>query len=224
MVSNYAHIDSHENDSLELNPVTRMCLWLAVSTSSYYYWMFLPQSAAAARRELLAQVIEYFSAAADGTYGYRRSHADMTGESIERPPAPVRQACARKSRSRAGHARSGSPLKWTPERHRYRTSSSGTSLPVGPRWPNRSSPRRRTNACSAPPIPRNSARGTTSSPTSKGSTTPAIQRTATGGWRSTIERSSRQLLAVSPGIVGRSNESAVRNHCNSAIAGVTCSL
>ena len=97
VVSKYDYTDSQKNDPPELNPVTKMCLWLAVSTSSYFYWTFRLQSAAAARRELLAQRIRYFPAAGDGTYGYRRIHADMTGESIERSPAPVRQACARRS-------------------------------------------------------------------------------------------------------------------------------
>jgi transposase InsO family protein len=90
-VSKYEYIDSQKNDPAELNPVTKMCVWLMVSTSGYYHWLSRPQSATAARREVLAEQIRLFFAASDGTYGYRRIHADLAGEGTECSPELVRQ-------------------------------------------------------------------------------------------------------------------------------------
>ena len=53
-MSKYEYIDSQKNDPAGTNPVTKMCLWLAVSTSGYYHWLSRPQSATAARRDALA--------------------------------------------------------------------------------------------------------------------------------------------------------------------------
>ena len=44
-MSKYEYIDSQRNDLAELNPVTKMCLWLMVSTSGFYHWLSRPQSA-----------------------------------------------------------------------------------------------------------------------------------------------------------------------------------
>lgn len=38
-MSRYEYIDSCRTDPSELNPVTKMCLWLAVSTSGFYHWL-----------------------------------------------------------------------------------------------------------------------------------------------------------------------------------------
>jgi len=90
-VSKYEYIDSQKNDPAELNPVTKMCLWLVVSTSGYYHWLSRPQSATAARREVLAAQIRHFFTASDGTYGYRRIHADLSDVGTECSPELVRQ-------------------------------------------------------------------------------------------------------------------------------------
>jgi len=90
-VSKYEYIDSQKNDPAELNPVTKMCLWLMVSTSGFYHWLSRPQSATAARRDALAVRIQHFFTASDGTYGYRRIHADLAAENIECSPELVRQ-------------------------------------------------------------------------------------------------------------------------------------
>ena len=90
-MSRYEYIDSCRTDPDELNPVTKMCLWLAVSTSGFYHWLSRPQSATAARREALAARVEAFFAASDGTYGYRRIHADLVEEGTECSPELVRQ-------------------------------------------------------------------------------------------------------------------------------------
>jgi putative transposase len=96
-VSKYEYIDSQKTDPVETNPVTKMCLWLAVSTSGYYHWQSRPQSAAAARRGVLAARIRHFFTASDGTYGYRRIHADLADESIECSPELVRQVMRQES-------------------------------------------------------------------------------------------------------------------------------
>lgn len=90
-MSKYEYIDSQKNDQTETNPVTKMCCWLEVSTSGFYHWRSRPQSATAARREVLAARIRHFFTDSDGTYGYRRIHADLTDESTECSPELVRQ-------------------------------------------------------------------------------------------------------------------------------------
>lgn len=54
-----------------------MCLQLGVSTSGYYDWKKRPQSATAERREELKLLIGKIFDDADGTYGYRRVHAQL---------------------------------------------------------------------------------------------------------------------------------------------------
>lgn len=96
-MSKYEYIDSQRNDPVETNPVVKMCLWLAVSTSGFYHWLGRPQSATAARRQQLAERIKEFFDAADGTYGYRRIHADLADEAIECSPELVRQIMRQES-------------------------------------------------------------------------------------------------------------------------------
>jgi putative transposase len=90
-VSKYEYIDSCKDDPSELNPVYKMCAWLAVSTSGFYHWLRRPQSATAARREALTARVCAFFAASDETYGYRRVHADLADEGTECSPELVRQ-------------------------------------------------------------------------------------------------------------------------------------
>jgi putative transposase len=90
-VSRYEYIDSQKNDPAETNPVTKMCAWLAVWTSGFYHWLSRPQSATAARRQALTARVRHFFAASDGTYGYRRIHADLADEGTECSPELVRQ-------------------------------------------------------------------------------------------------------------------------------------
>lgn len=59
-----------------------MCLWLDTPRSSYYDWRNREQSATAARREELKTYIQHFFEASDGTYGYRRIHADLAAHEI----------------------------------------------------------------------------------------------------------------------------------------------
>jgi putative transposase len=74
-----------------LNPVSKMCRWLEVSTSGYYHWLARPQSATADRREALTKRIRHFFTASHGTYGYRRVHVDLAEENTECSPELVRQ-------------------------------------------------------------------------------------------------------------------------------------
>ena len=90
-MSKYEYIDSQRNDASNTNPVVKMCLWLEVSTSGFYNWLSRPQSATAARRADLAVWIRSFFEKSDGTYGYRRIHADLACEGIECSPELVRQ-------------------------------------------------------------------------------------------------------------------------------------
>lgn len=69
----YALICSEEGNY----PVASMCRWAKVSRSGYYDWRDRPTSARARRREELAALVEYSFTASDGTYGYRRVHAEL---------------------------------------------------------------------------------------------------------------------------------------------------
>lgn len=71
--------------------VVSMCRWLSVSTSGYYHWRSRPVSATAARRTTLAARIRHFFEESEGTYGYRRIHADLADEGTECSPELVRQ-------------------------------------------------------------------------------------------------------------------------------------
>ncbi|GAA1122386.1 hypothetical protein GCM10009582_19560 [Arthrobacter flavus] len=89
-MAKYEFIDSQKNTPGATDPVWKMCLWLAVSTSGFYDWLSRPRSATAARRQVLAVRIRYFFEAADGTYGYRRIHADLAAEGTACSPELVR--------------------------------------------------------------------------------------------------------------------------------------
>jgi putative transposase len=90
-VSKYDYIDSQKSDPTNQNPVVKMCLWMAVSTSGFYDWAIRPQSATAARQEALIARIQHFFEESDGIYGYRRIHADLGAEQTECSPELVRQ-------------------------------------------------------------------------------------------------------------------------------------
>ena len=87
----YEYIDSQRNDPTETIPVVKMCRWLEVSTSGFYNWLSRPQSATAARREELAGRSRHFFEESQGTYGYRRIHADLACEGRQCSPELVRQ-------------------------------------------------------------------------------------------------------------------------------------
>jgi transposase InsO family protein len=71
-------------------PVTKMCAWLEVSRSGFYEWQSRPESATAKRREELKLYVQESFGLSDGTYGYRRVHADMAGWGVPAGPELVR--------------------------------------------------------------------------------------------------------------------------------------
>jgi putative transposase len=90
-VSKYEYIDSLKAEPNNLNSVVKMCRWLTVSTSGFYHWVSRPQSATTARRAALISRVQHFFEESDGTYGYRRVHADLAAEHTECSPELVRQ-------------------------------------------------------------------------------------------------------------------------------------
>ena len=57
--------------------VVLMCEWMAVSTSGFYDWLVRPMSATATRRAQLRLLVATAFEDSDGTYGYRRVHAQL---------------------------------------------------------------------------------------------------------------------------------------------------
>jgi transposase InsO family protein len=57
--------------------IVLMCVWSGVSRSGFYEWRDRPDSATARRRDDLKQLIAVSFEESDGTYGYRRVHADL---------------------------------------------------------------------------------------------------------------------------------------------------
>ena len=90
-MARYEYVDSQHNEPGNTDPVSKMCRWLDVSTSGFYHWRTRPQSAAAARRETLLARIRHHFEESEGTYGYRRIHADLTAEQTQCSPELVRQ-------------------------------------------------------------------------------------------------------------------------------------
>jgi hypothetical protein len=68
-----------------------MCRKLGVSKSGYYDWRNRPDSATAQRREELRLVIKKAFDMSDGTYGYRRVHAQLLRWGVAAGPELVRQ-------------------------------------------------------------------------------------------------------------------------------------
>jgi putative transposase len=64
-------------DVADAPTVDTMCRWLSVSKSGYYEWRNRPASATARRRALLKIKITALFESFDGTYGYRRLHAEL---------------------------------------------------------------------------------------------------------------------------------------------------
>ncbi|MCD0453736.1 IS3 family transposase [Actinocorallia sp. API 0066] len=79
-----AVIDDH------CSTIVQMCTWLGVSRSGFYEWRTRPASATARRREELTTLVRHFFDASDGTYGYRRIHADLADHGVAAGPELVR--------------------------------------------------------------------------------------------------------------------------------------
>jgi transposase InsO family protein len=73
----YAAGTTANNNNDEAASIVKMCAWLKVSRSGYYEWRERPASATTRRREDLKLLIATSFEDSDGTYGYRRVHADL---------------------------------------------------------------------------------------------------------------------------------------------------
>jgi transposase InsO family protein len=71
-------------------PIVKMCAWLDVSRSGFYGWRDQPLLATAERLEELKLYITRSFADSDGTYGYRRVHADLVEWGVPCGPELVR--------------------------------------------------------------------------------------------------------------------------------------
>ena len=94
-MAKYEYVDSQKHEPGNMNPVSKMCLWLEVSKSGFYHWLGRPQSATAARRQALTARFQHFFDVSEGTYGYRRIHVDLAEEDTECSPELVRQIMRR---------------------------------------------------------------------------------------------------------------------------------
>lgn len=74
----------------EAPSIVKMCAWLEVSRSGFYEWRERPSSATARRREELKLLIAHSFEESDGTYGYRRVHADLAEWGVPCGPELVR--------------------------------------------------------------------------------------------------------------------------------------
>ncbi|WP_433394005.1 IS3 family transposase [Micromonospora sp. KLBMP9576] len=74
----------------EAPSIVLMCLWLHVSRSGFYEWRGRPESATVRRRGSLKRSVTMSFEESDGTYGYRRVHADLAAQGIAGGPELVR--------------------------------------------------------------------------------------------------------------------------------------
>ena len=81
MTSRYEFIDDEKatvtSDGVKKYSIVKMCEWMEVSTSGFYEWADRPRSATARRRDRLGLLIAKAFEDSDGTYGYRRVHAQL---------------------------------------------------------------------------------------------------------------------------------------------------
>ena len=82
----YEFIDANK----ALYPIVLMCLWASVSRSGYYDWAARPASVTARRRAELAERVRQIFIDSDGTYGYRRVHAQLARDGVACGPELVR--------------------------------------------------------------------------------------------------------------------------------------
>lgn len=87
MTVKYAFIAGEEGSY----PVTSMCRWAGVSRSGYYEWTRRGPSAADARRARLEALVRWSFDRSDGTYGYRRVHADLARRGEHADDETIRQ-------------------------------------------------------------------------------------------------------------------------------------
>ena len=96
-----------------------MCHWLAVSRSGYYEWRSRPTSATARRRDHLTQLIVRAFEGSDGTYGYRRLHAQLARWGETCSPELVRALM-----------RGVGLVAWQPRPHRHNLTEAADCEPI----------------------------------------------------------------------------------------------
>jgi transposase InsO family protein len=67
-----------------------MCRWAKVSTSGYFEWRGRELSLTTVRRERLAALVQWSFDRSDGTYGYRRVHADLARHQVAADDETIR--------------------------------------------------------------------------------------------------------------------------------------
>ena len=80
----------HHANNEKAPSIVKMCAWLEVSRSGFYEWRDRPASMTAQRRTELALYVTKSFEDSDGTYGYRRIHADLADWGIACGPELVR--------------------------------------------------------------------------------------------------------------------------------------
>ncbi|TVZ00170.1 hypothetical protein EAS64_14815 [Trebonia kvetii] len=79
-----------ESGNMHVPSVVKMCRWMKVSRSGFYEWRNAPESATAKRRGIIAVIVRKSFDDSDGTYGYRRVHADLAAWGVPAGPELVR--------------------------------------------------------------------------------------------------------------------------------------
>ena len=79
-----------ESDDEHVPSIVKLCRWMEVSRSGFYDWRNAPESATVKRRGILALYVQKSFDDSDGTYGYRRVHADLADWGVPAGPELVR--------------------------------------------------------------------------------------------------------------------------------------
>ena len=80
----------HESGEQYVPSIVKMCIWMEVSRSGFYEWREAPESATARQARRARGVCGEVIRDSDGTYGYRRVHADLAGWGVPAGPELVR--------------------------------------------------------------------------------------------------------------------------------------
>jgi hypothetical protein len=87
--------------------IVKMCRWLGVGRSSFNEWRIRPLSATAMRRDELRLIIAKSFDDSDGTYGYRRVHADLAAWASTAGSSSCANSCETRASCRVSRGRGG---------------------------------------------------------------------------------------------------------------------
>ena len=82
MRAKYAFIDATDIEMPGYFGIKAMCRWSGVSPSGFFSWRARVPSARARRRVELTALVRWSFERSNGTYGYRRIHADLTRRGV----------------------------------------------------------------------------------------------------------------------------------------------